>query len=77
MKNHTLKKWFIGFFILFSNHIPLAFAQPFPSEKPITLIVGFSPGSSIDLVARTFAKSLTVKSPRNLLRELNLMAIHY
>ena len=61
MKNHTLKKWFIGFFILFSNHIPLAFAQPFPSEKPITLIVGFSPGSSIDLVARTFAKSLTVK----------------
>lgn len=30
-------------------------------EKPVTLVVGFSPGSSIDHVARTVAKSLAEK----------------
>jgi tripartite-type tricarboxylate transporter receptor subunit TctC len=35
-----------------------AIAQAFP-EKPVTLVVGFSPGSSIDLVARTVALKLS------------------
>lgn len=37
-----------------------AAAAGFP-DKPVTLVVGFSPGSSIDLVARTVAKKLSEK----------------
>lgn len=36
-------------------------AQTSFPEKPVTLVVGFSPGSSIDLVARTVAKNLATK----------------
>ena len=28
-------------------------------ERPVTMVVGFSPGSSIDLVARTVAKQMS------------------
>ena len=47
--------------------LPLALLVPKPApaqaqgnypDRPITLVVGFSPGSSIDLVARTVAKQL-------------------
>ncbi|MCE7527130.1 tripartite tricarboxylate transporter substrate binding protein [Polynucleobacter sp. IMCC 30228] len=54
---------FFKFFILptlgFFAAVSFALAQPIYPDRPITLVVGFSPGSSIDLVARTFAKSIT------------------
>ena len=42
-----------------------AYAQSAFPERPITLVVGFSPGSSIDLVARTVAKQMgqTLRQP--------------
>ena len=42
-----------------------ACAQGAFPERPITLVVGFSPGSSIDLVARTVAKQMgqTLRQP--------------
>ncbi len=45
--------------LLLAASLP-ARAQSFP-EKPVTLVVGFSPGSSIDLVARTVALKLADK----------------
>ena len=38
-------------------HLTLALAQSYPA-KPITLVVGYPPGGSVDLVARTLAPEL-------------------
>lgn len=40
---------------------PVVHAQAAYPERAVTFIVGFSPGSSIDLVARTVAKNLAIK----------------
>lgn len=47
-----------GALALASAHGALAAGYP---ERPVTLVVGFSPGSSIDMVARTVAHKLSAK----------------
>lgn len=39
--------------------MPAAFAQSWPTAKPITLVVGYPPGGSVDLVARIVAEPLS------------------
>ncbi len=39
--------------------LPLVFAQSWPTAKPITLIVGYPAGGSVDLVARIVAEPLS------------------
>ncbi len=48
---------------------PSACAQTAYPEKSVTFVVGFSPGSSIDLVARTVAKNLASKLKQTVLVE--------
>lgn len=48
---------------------PTAQAQGTYPERAVTLVVGFSPGSSIDLVARTVAKQMSVSSRQPILVE--------
>jgi tripartite-type tricarboxylate transporter receptor subunit TctC len=38
---------------------PAAFAQDWPKQRPVQLVVGFAPGSSTDIVARIIAQKLT------------------
>lgn len=47
-----------GLALLAGAHSALAASYP---DRPITLVVGFSPGSSIDMVARTVAQKLSDK----------------
>src|SRR5437867_6417759 len=46
--------------VLFAAFASLAQAQPFPS-RPVTLIVPFSPGTGIDILARVIAPKLSDK----------------
>ena len=39
----------------------VAFAQAWPTAKPITLVVGYPPGGSTDLTARTLGAELSRK----------------
>lgn len=39
--------------------VSAAWAQAWPAGKPITLVVGYPPGGSVDLVARTIAEPLS------------------
>lgn len=61
MNNLLFLKFFIVPVIGFFAAASFTLAQTNYPDRPITLVVGFSPGSSIDLVARAFAKSLTTK----------------
>ena len=42
--------------------LPVASAQGYP-ERPVTLVVGFSPGGGVDVVARIVAERLSVQLP--------------
>lgn len=61
MNNSLFLKFFIAPLMGFFAATSFTLAQSNYPDRPITLVVGFSPGSSIDLVARTFAKTLTNK----------------
>ena len=61
MNNLLFLKFFIVPIVGFFAATSFTLAQTNYPDRPITLVVGFSPGSSIDLVARTFAKTLTNK----------------
>lgn len=61
MNNLLFLKFFIAPIVGFFAATSFTLAQTNYPDRPITLVVGFSPGSSIDLVARTFAKTLTNK----------------
>lgn len=61
MNNLLFLKFFIAPFMGFFAATSFTLAQTNYPDRPITLVVGFSPGSSIDLVARNFAKTLTNK----------------
>ncbi len=61
MNKHYFLKVFVSSLVGIFSTLNFAVAQTDYPNKPITLVVGFSPGSSIDLVARTYAKSITNK----------------
>lgn len=47
----------------------ICFALPAAAQKPITLMVGYPPGGSVDLVARTLADPLSKKLGRTVIVE--------
>src|SRR5690606_24600684 len=56
-------KWILPACVALLPHVQASAAEPgrWPSEKPVTLLVGYSPGGGADTVARLVAEQLSRK----------------